>query len=132
MILVSLIIGSIFFHDNTAAISPRLSLHEIRDGGQDWIDLVGSKNPINNGSNYTDIKAVSYLSDGKFLNSTFRLFSPLYNNTDYNPREVYIDQIIYGMLIDADYNKATGLGGVEYMLEISKGFPFQNSWIQRL
>ena len=85
-----------------------------------------------NGSNYTDIKAVSYLSDGKFLNSTFRLFSPLYNDT--HPSGVFIDEITYGMLIDADSNMATGLGGVEYKLEISNvglSFP-KNSWMQRL
>jgi hypothetical protein len=63
----------------------------------------------------TDIAAVSYFSDGHFLNATLWLGFPLNVN-------IFQDGTIvnYGMLVDADSNNNTGWGGVDYKI--------QNSW----
>ena len=63
------------------------------------------------GSNYTDMLTVSYFSDGKTLEATYWLkgrFVP-------HPENL----VSYMMLIDADFNEATGINGIDFGSRIS-------------
>ena len=69
--------------------------------------------PSNEGMPYTDILSVNYRSDGNILNSTIWLKGPV------NDRPIGYTVLNYGMYIDADFDKRTGYGGIDYKLEIS-------------
>jgi hypothetical protein len=63
-------------------------------------------------SDYSNLLAVDYLSDGKTLKATFWLASNLENASTYNQP---FKKISYGMLIDlASTNFATGYNGADY------------------
>ena len=64
-------------------------------------------------SNYTDIKAVDYISDGKTLNATFWLASGLKNSSLATFSQPF-RKVSYGILIDADSNTKTGYNGADY------------------
>jgi hypothetical protein len=83
------------------------SRQEIKDESSEWYDLnTGSRAQ---GLNETDIKSVTYYSDGRFLYATLWLSS-----FDKNPTS----DIYYGMLVDADFNNSTGNQGIDYKSEI--------------
>ena len=93
------------------AESPIFELQEIKDQNIDWIDL-DRKGPSQEGERSTDILSVDYHSNGKILNATVWLYFPFKNKpTDYNVMN-------YGMYLDADFDKTTGYGGIDYQLEI--------------
>ena len=60
----------------------------------------------------TDIEAVSYFSDGKILNATLWTYFPFIN------KPIMYEQVNYGMLIDSDFDKSTGYGGIDYLFQI--------------
>ena len=101
------------------ASSP-FSLSEIKDKQSDWIDIQNG-NYTNKGSNYTDIRAVNYFSNGITLNATVWLASPFVDKPRFN--------VGYGILIDADSNKQTGLKGFDYQVEISLDNE-TNTWVK--
>lgn len=67
-------------------------------------------------SNFTDLLAVNYLSDGKTLNTTFWLASGFGNSSSLSTYtyDQPFKKISYGMLIDADSNTKTGYNGADY------------------
>ena len=107
--------------EEAVASSPAFELQEITNENPHWVQTYGTSD-AHLKSNYTDIKAVNYLSDGKTLNSTiwlasgFTSSSPVYNNDPFR-------KITYGMLIDADSNPKTGYNGADYdfYVEVARG-----------
>jgi hypothetical protein len=98
--------------EEAVASSPAFELQEITNENPHWVQTYGTSD-AHLKSNYTDIKAVNYLSDGKTLNTTiwlasgFTSSSPVYNNDPFR-------KISYGLLIDADSNPKTGYNGADY------------------
>ncbi len=92
--------------------SPIFRFQEIKDPFADWINL-DSKNNSKDGIPSTDILSVDYRSNGSILNSTIWLSGPF----DDSPVEYTV--VNYGMYIDADFDKRTGYGGIDYKLEIA-------------
>jgi len=99
------------FH-KALAISPSFELQELINENHNWAQTYGNSESHLR-SNYTDIKAVDYISDGKTLNATFWLASGLRNSSAaiFNQPD---RRISYGMLIDADSNTKTGYNGADY------------------
>ena len=60
----------------------------------------------------SDISSIDYYSDGKSLNATLWTFFPFQNFP------LRYDRVDYGMLIDSDFDKKTGFGGIDYEFEI--------------
>jgi hypothetical protein len=80
--------------------------------------LVINNNPVIDARSYKiteddniTILSVNYESDGKFLNATIWLKTPLYKN-------LLPTTATFGMLIDADNNAATGMQGADYGIKI--------------
>src|SRR5215831_9968936 len=100
------------------AISPSFPLQQINDGQNDWINMSTKQPVIKNGSfapdymGITDIQAVSYFSDGKILNATIWTYLP------FKAKPTRYEQVNYGMLIDSDFDKNTGYGGIDYLFQI--------------
>jgi len=105
------------------ALSPAFPRQEAKDEPVDWIDMMTQeRNTTGNG--YTDIRRVNYFSDGNILNTTLWLKA----RPDRIPSD-YGNLVSYGIYIDADSDKETGWGGVDYQMEIA----WQNEmWIRRL
>jgi hypothetical protein len=60
------------------------------------------------------IERVTYVSDGKTLNATLWLGGGI----NKSPSRDGVSIVAYGILIDSDYNPATGLYGADYLKEI--------------
>jgi len=99
------------FH-KALGVSPSFEFQEMINENHNWVQTYGNSESHLK-SNYTDIKAVDYISDGKTLNATFWLASGVKNSS-----AVIFNQpdrkISYGMLIDADSNSKTGYNGADY------------------
>ncbi|MDQ4055785.1 MAG: hypothetical protein M3156_00035, partial [Thermoproteota archaeon] len=63
----------------------------------------------------TDIQKVTYFSNGTVLTATLWLASGFLEKPSANGSNV---AVIYGILIDADYNQETGKEGVDYQIEL--------------
>ena len=96
----------------TMALSPSFELQEIINQNHHWVQTYGNSD-AHLKTNYTDILAVDYISNGKNLNATFWLASGFKNSSisTYNQPD---RKIAYGMLIDADSNTKTGYNGADY------------------
>jgi hypothetical protein len=110
-------------YEEAATSSPAFELQEITNENHTWVQTYGNSD-ANLKSNYTDIRAVNYISDGKNLNATIWLASGFKNSSTSIP--AYNDpfrKISYGMLIDADSNTETGYNGADYdfYIEVSGG-----------
>jgi hypothetical protein len=99
------------FH-RTMAISPSFELQELVNENRHWVQTYGNSESHLR-SNYTDILAVDYISDGKALNATFWLASGFNKSAIATFNQPYRN-ITYGMLIDADSNTKTGYNGADY------------------
>jgi hypothetical protein len=107
--------------EEAVASSPAFELQEITNENPHWVQTYGTSD-AHLKSNYTDIKAVNYISDGKTLNTTiwlasgFTSSSPVYNHDPFR-------KITYGILIDADSNPKTGYNGADYdfYVELARG-----------
>jgi hypothetical protein len=99
------------FH-KTTAISPSFELQELINKNHHWAQTYGNSG-AHLKSNYTDILAVDYISNGKSLNATFWLASGFKNSSLYTYNQPG-RKIAYGMLIDADSNTKTGYNGADY------------------
>jgi hypothetical protein len=111
--LLLLLISNSLFHKAFAA-SPAFDQIFITDtqvGKNDWVQTYGNDS-THLKSDYTNILAVDYLSDGKTLDATFWLASNLEKASTYNQQ---FNKISYGMLIDlASTNVNTGYNGADY------------------
>jgi hypothetical protein len=110
-------------YEEAIASSPAFELQEITNENRHWVQTYGNSE-ANLKSNYTDIQAVNYISDGKNLNATIWLASGFKNSSTSIP--VYNDpfrKITYGMLLDTDSNTKTGYNGADYdfYLEVAGG-----------
>jgi hypothetical protein len=105
------------------AESPSFPRQQIIDDRNDWVN-VETRNFTKSGDRSTDILAVDYSSNGKFLNATIWLFFPF-------KEKPMLEDVSYGMLIDSDFNDKTGFDGIDYKLEISWNNKTQN-WIKTL
>ncbi len=102
------------------ALSPSFSQQEIKDFSNDGLKINGANisyttdkyNDLLNKA--TDIQSVDYSSDGKNFNATLWLQGKIPSNFELSK----VSRLIYGMLIDADSNQATGKDGVDYQVEI--------------
>lgn len=104
------------FYEEAVASSSAFELQEITDENRQWVQTYGN-NDENLKCNYTDILAVNYISDGKYLNVTMWLASGFANNSTSPPEyNQPFRKISYGMLIDADSNTNTGYNGADYDL----------------
>jgi hypothetical protein len=107
--------------DQAFAASPTFSHIEIKDVFHDGLEVNVIRNNFTEDNymdpldNSTDIRSVDYSSDGIILNATLWLSKPI--GQDYNLSQE-ADILIYGILIDADSNQATGKNGVEYQVEV--------------
>ena len=94
------------------ASSPVFTRHYMKDGLFDWLD-VNRRTKTVQGEPATDLVGVSYFSNGQTLNSTVWVLAPFIRQpTQY-------DALNYGIMVDSDYDKTTGVGGVDYQLEVS-------------
>ncbi len=92
--------------------SPSFELQELINENHNWSQTYGNSESHLR-SNYTDIKAVDYISDGKTLNATFWLASGLKNSSLATFSQPF-RKVSYGILIDADSNTKTGYNGADY------------------
>jgi hypothetical protein len=97
---------------NTLDGSPAFPIQEIIDPELDWIDM-NSTRQSRHGDRSTDIEAVDYYSDSKTLKAILWLYHPFQpNQSELN------EETDYGMFINADFDEATGFGGIEFKYEI--------------
>jgi len=117
-VITSLIFLAVFnpFHKQAFGVSPSFELQELINENHNWVQTYGNSE-LHLRSNYTDILAVDYISDGKTLNATFWLASGLKNSSAaiFNQPD---RKVSYGMLIDADSNTKTGYNGADYDLYV--------------
>ncbi len=99
------------FHKVNAS-SPSFELQQLINENHRWIQTYGNSD-AHLKSNYTDILAVDYISNGKTLNATFWLISGFDNSSDSIYNQPF-RKITYGMLIDVDSNTKTGYNGADY------------------
>jgi hypothetical protein len=112
IIILSVLLLSINTFHKALALSPSFELQVMTNENHHWVQTYGNSD-AHLKSNYTDIMAVDYVSNGKTLNATFWLASALKNSS----ASVYnqpFRKITYGMLIDADSNTKTGYNGADY------------------
>lgn len=105
---IEYLIGDIFGN------SPSFPNQEILDPTGDWIDLK-SRELTKQGDRSTGIESVDYYSDGDTLNAILWLYFP----SKVEPSPSLYEFVNYGMYIDADFDETTGLGGIEYKVELS-------------
>ena len=118
IVLILLLILSAFcifhrFYKTAFALSPSFGLQELINKNRHWIQTYGTSE-THLKSNFTDILAVNYVSDGKFLNATIWLASGFGNSSASAPFNQPFRKVSYGMLIDADNNPNTGYNGADY------------------
>lgn len=95
--------------------SPQFSRQEVLDPANDWFDM-GRRVPSSSERltfNSTDIRAVDFFSDGKYLNATLWINAPFHQR----PLSQF-GRVSYGMYIDADFNNKTGIDGIDYRVEV--------------
>ena len=108
------------YHEVFAA-SPAFNRQEITDDVNDGnhINIMGQSQTkddyIGALDESTDIQKITYSSNGTVLTATVWLASGFEGKPSANGTNV---AIIYGILIDADYNQMTGKEGVDYQIEI--------------
>lgn len=71
------------------------------------------------GNQSTDIIAVDFFSNGRFLNATIWLVSPIAESSSSANNNNH-EETNYGMFIDADSNQKTGWQGIDYQVENSR------------
>jgi len=132
-------------YENALAESPSFTRQGIIDPLRDAIRLnsctptppVKLTNYLYRPDSSTDIDSVNYFSNGKSLNATIWLHGPIEDPPNFSYRkssnetilkvcnamanelpELATSSLVYGMLIDADSNNATGKGGADYQVEL--------------
>ena len=99
----------------TIVLSPRFQIQETNNEDHKLVLTYGNSEAMKDvarESNYTDMLAVDYLSNGKTLDATFWFkgltpdLASIYNEP--------FRKVAYGMLIDADPDTKTGYNGADY------------------
>jgi hypothetical protein len=112
-LLPVLLIGPLFCqltYLSATAYSPSFARNEVKDPiGDGWSH---TDQEFTDYYRFVDMKAISFFSNGEFLNATFFLNSPFIERPSN-------DYIAYGMLVDADSNYDTGWQGFDYSARIS-------------
>jgi len=111
-LLLSLIITILNTFHEAIASSPSFELQQLINENHRWVQTYG-KSDAHLKSNYTDILAVDYISNGKTLNATFWLTSG-FDNSSASIYNQPFRKITYGMLFDVDSNTKTGYNGADY------------------
>lgn len=88
----------------TIAMSPQIGFQEHDDSTDHLFDITTRKVIMTHDN--SNIRFVTYSSDGKYLNSTIWLDPKLKNSSN---------EVIYGMFIDVDSNNSTGFNGASYL-----------------
>lgn len=114
-IFIIILIFNISHLDYIFASSPSISLQEVRSSPFNWIDMFKNKTGTFSGLPYVDIVSVNYFSVDNILDATLWLSAPF----KFNFSSTYDGKINYGMFVDADANNKTGIGGIDYQIEIS-------------
>ena len=96
----------------SAQAAPIFTRHYMKNGIFDWLGVNKHRNTMQ-GEPATDIVGVSYFSNGQTLNSTIWLMAHFIR------QPIQYDALNYGVMVDSDYDKTTGVGGVDYQHEIS-------------
>jgi hypothetical protein len=94
--------------------SPTFGKQEIQDPLLDSVNVKTKQHTSSSASFSTDILAVDYYSNGKILNAILWLQSAF----DQQPTKYKYKAVDYGILIDSDFDKTTGYGGIDYQFEI--------------
>jgi hypothetical protein len=108
------------YHEVFAA-SPAFNRQDLTDDVDDGIHLnIMGQSQTNDDyigtlDESTDIQKVTYFSNGTVLTATLWLASGFLEKPSTNGSNM---AVIYGILIDADYNQETGKEGVDYVIEI--------------
>lgn len=110
LIIIILIILNPFH--KALSSSPSFELQQLINENHRWVQTYGKSN-AHLKSNYTDILAVDYVSNGKTLNATFWLTSG-FDNSSASIYNQPFRKITYGMLINVDSNTETGYNGADY------------------
>jgi hypothetical protein len=131
IIILSLILAINPFYKQVAASSPSFGLQEITNENRHWIQTYGNSD-TNLKSNYTNILAVTYMSNGEILNATIWLASGFENSSASQVLNQPFRKISYGMLIDADTNTKTGYNGADYDLYVEAGEGKLNGYLYQL
>jgi hypothetical protein len=114
LFLLLLILTLYAFH-KALALSPRFQIQETNNEDHKLVLTYGNSEAMKDiarESNYTDMLAVDYLSNGKTLDATFWFkgltpdLASIYNEP--------FRKVAYGMLIDADPDAKTGYNGADY------------------
>jgi hypothetical protein len=106
--------GSFAYDPNEFTVSPRFAPIDIEDTLKDWNNIITGNNTT--ASNSSDIEAIRYSSDGRFLNATIWFKDmPELENSIVNKTQFH--QFKYGILLDSDANNKTGSQGMEYLTE---------------
>jgi hypothetical protein len=113
LFLLSLIILILDPFHKAIAPSPSFELQQLINENHRWVQTYG-KSSAHLKSNYTDILAVDYVSNGKTLNATFWLTSGFDNSSTSSIYNQPLRKITYGMLINVDSNTKTGYNGADY------------------
>lgn len=130
---------SLFFLLSMQAISaesPSFVRQEVTDkrndwinftaGSQEWLDIKNTdRMNVSLGDPLIDISRVYYKSNGKFLYASFWLFPQTQFQNNFSAPD---KNIMYGVLIDADSNLATGRNGIDYKITI-RPTNVSDSWI---
>jgi hypothetical protein len=113
--LLALVIGiitcNISFEESLAS-SPSFIRQTLIDNSNYWVDVANDKRTTN-GIPSTDIRTVTYSSNGRTLEATFWLYSA-FDKTLPDPYG-NLNKISYGIFIDTDFDKQS-----EYRMEIQK------------
>lgn len=114
LVLIIIFKGSFAYGSKDFNVSPRFAPIDIEDQIRDWNNIITGNNAV--ASNSSDIEAIRYSSDGRFLNATiwFKDMPELENSI---VNKTQSPKIKYGILLDSDANNKTGSQGMEYVTE---------------
>ena len=114
LVLIIIFKGSFAYGSKDFNVSPRFAPIDIEDQIRDWNSIITGNNAV--ASNSSDIEAIRYSSDGRFLNATiwFKDMPELENSI---VNKTQSPKIKYGILLDSDANNKTGSQGMEYVTE---------------
>lgn len=107
--LVLLLAGNYFSLSYSADSS--ILRQSIKDAPIDWINI-DRQTAAGKGDPATDIVEVTYFTNNETFNSTLWLLFP------FKELPVGYSTLNYGILIDSDFDERTGIGGIDYQLEI--------------
>ena len=115
IIILFLLSSSLYAFHKAIALSPKFQIQETNNEDHKLVLIYGNSEAMKDvarESNYTDMNAVDYLSNGKTLDATFWFkgltpdLASIYNEP--------FRKVAYGMLIDADPDAKTGYNGADY------------------